>query len=60
VSVSDHAVGIPSQELGKVLNKFYRGTQKRREHGGAGLGLAICRNKLSFYCKGKHSETEPL
>jgi K+-sensing histidine kinase KdpD len=42
VSVSDHGVGIPSDELSKVFGKFYRGTQKRRDHGGAGLGLAIC------------------
>jgi signal transduction histidine kinase len=42
VSVSDHGVGIPSDELRKVFGKFYRGTQRRRDHGGAGLGLAIC------------------
>jgi signal transduction histidine kinase len=42
VSVSDQGVGIPSEELDKVFEKFYRGTQKRRNHGGAGLGLAIC------------------
>ncbi|HXZ95307.1 MAG TPA: ATP-binding protein [Dehalococcoidia bacterium] len=42
VSVSDQGVGIPPEELGKVFEKFYRGTQKRRNHGGAGLGLAIC------------------
>ncbi len=42
VSVSDQGVGIPPEELGKVFEKFYRGPQKRRNHGGAGLGLAIC------------------
>lgn len=42
VSVADQGVGIPSDELERVFDKFYRGTQKRRNHGGAGLGLAIC------------------
>jgi len=28
--------------LGKVFDKFYRGSQKREGYGGAGLGLAIC------------------
>jgi nitrogen-specific signal transduction histidine kinase len=43
VTVSDQGVGIPPQELEKIFDKFYRGTQKRRRPGGTGLGLAICR-----------------
>ena len=42
VSVSDQGIGIPLDELGKIFDKFYRGTQKRRRHRGVGLGLAIC------------------
>jgi signal transduction histidine kinase len=42
VSVSDQGVGIPQEDLGKIFDKFYRGTQKRQMSGGAGLGLAIC------------------
>ena len=43
VSVSDHGVGIPPEDLEKVFDKFYRGSQERRRPGGTGLGLAICR-----------------
>ena len=44
VSVSDHGAGIPKEELERVFDKFYRGSQKRRRPGGTGLGLAICKS----------------
>ena len=42
VSVSDQGVGIPQEDLEKVFDKFYRGSEKRQRPGGTGLGLAIC------------------
>jgi signal transduction histidine kinase len=42
VSVSDRGMGIPREDLGKIFDKFYRGSQKRQGYGGTGLGLAIC------------------
>lgn len=40
VSIADNGCGIPEADLGKVLNKFYRG-DKSRSKTGSGLGLAI-------------------
>jgi two-component system sensor histidine kinase MprB len=42
LEVRDHGPGAPEEELGKLFDRFFRGTQ-RRAHGGSGLGLAIVR-----------------
>jgi len=42
VSVSDQGFGMPQEDLTKIFDKFYRGTQRRQKPGGTGLGLAIC------------------
>jgi two-component system sensor histidine kinase GlrK len=44
VSIADSGEGIPSQQREKVFNKFYQlDGKQRRNGGGVGLGLAICR-----------------
>jgi signal transduction histidine kinase len=42
VAVRDHGPGIPSEEQGKVTERFFRG--KTAPPGGSGLGLAIARD----------------
>ena len=44
LSVSDQGRGIPEEELGKITEAFYMVDKSRsRAEGGAGLGLALCR-----------------
>ena len=44
LSVSDNGCGIPEESLSKVTSPFFRVDEARkREYGGAGLGLTLCK-----------------
>ncbi|MBP2637954.1 MAG: kdpD 3 [Firmicutes bacterium] len=48
VSVLDNGVGIPSEDLAKVFDKFYR-IQQPKQVSGTGLGLSICRGIIEAH-----------
>jgi CheY-like chemotaxis protein len=50
VSVADDGVGLPSDALAHVFDRFYRVDDASvRDQGGSGLGLAICREILTAH-----------
>lgn len=49
VCVSDTGCGIPSYELDKVFERFYRGGAATGEAQGAGLGLAIAKSLVELH-----------
>jgi two-component system sensor histidine kinase KdpD len=44
VSVADHGIGIPEEDLMKVFDKFYRIQHDKINIPGTGLGLSICKS----------------
>jgi two-component system sensor histidine kinase BaeS len=45
--LDDSAPGVPQEALGRLAERFFRVDASRsRAHGGAGLGLALCRRLL--------------
>jgi two-component system sensor histidine kinase BaeS len=47
LQLDDSVPGVPDEALGRLAQRFYRVDASRsRAHGGAGLGLALCRRLL--------------
>src|SRR5690606_35773554 len=49
-SVRDNGVGIPSDKLDRIFDRFYQTEHYlRREYGGLGLGLALAKELLTLH-----------
>jgi two-component system sensor histidine kinase ArlS len=50
ITIMDHGIGIPEEDLENVFNRFYRVDKSRsRQQGGNGLGLSIARKLIENY-----------
>jgi two-component system, OmpR family, phosphate regulon sensor histidine kinase PhoR len=59
LSVADSGVGIPSQDIPRLTERFYRVDKARsRELGGTGLGLAIVKHIVQLHGGSLHIDSE--
>ena len=50
IKIKDEGIGIPKEELSKITEPFYMVDKARtRKAGGAGLGLALCKNIANIH-----------
>jgi two-component system sensor histidine kinase BaeS len=61
VCFQDSAPSVPESELPRLFERFYRvDTSRNRSLGGAGLGLAICRNIVEAHEGRISAQASPL
>jgi len=61
VDIQDSAPGVPESELESLFERLYRvETSRNRAAGGAGLGLAICRNIVEAHTGTITAQPSPL
>jgi len=61
IKVEDSAPGVRDEVLPRLFERFYRAEESRnRASGGAGLGLAICRNIVEAHQGRMHAQHSPL
>lgn len=60
ISVEDHGVGIPKEDLPNIFGKFYRAhTQQTRETPGSGLGLTLVKHIVEAHGGHVDVQSEP-
>ncbi len=60
MEVHDTGIGIRPDELGKVFDRFYRGSDPRaRTHEGAGIGLALVRELVQLHGGTVEAQSHP-
>ncbi|MBQ4618089.1 MAG: HAMP domain-containing histidine kinase [Clostridia bacterium] len=59
IHIEDHGIGIAKEHLKWITEPFYREDKSRsRESGGAGLGLALCKEIAILHATQLHFESE--
>lgn len=56
--MEDHGKGIKKEELERIFDRYYRGTNTGERHKGSGLGMAIAHDIVKAHGGEIHVESE--
>ncbi len=59
ISVRDHGLGIPADELEAIFDPFAQSSRTRDGAGGVGLGLTVCRKIMGAHGGSIHASNAP-
>lgn len=49
IEIEDNGKGIPEEDLGRLFERYYRGTDTGESHKGSGLGLSIAKQIIEIH-----------
>mgnify|MGYP000932160775 FL=1 len=59
ITIKDDGIGMDKETLGKLFQRYYRGTNTKESGSGTGLGMAITKQLIQLHDGSINVKSEP-